>query len=357
MKYAWKIISAIMLILLAAFLIYVFSAMFDEFLVTTGWSGLEYSVNEDGKTCTVTGIGAYKSNILHLDGTVDGYPVTAIGDSAFENSNLKFVYLPSSLKMIGNRAFAGCTSLISVYNIEDCRHLEHIGDYAFENCSNIDEILLSDSVVSIGEFAFSKCYDLKQIDLPDNLIKIGAYAFQGCVSLEEVVLPNGLKTIGESAFESCRALTKINIPFSTESIETMAFSGCNQLTNISVDSDNHFYTSIDGHLYNSNATTLIQTSTIGIDNDFVVPEGVNRIESYALRDLPEIKSITIPKSVKQFGSWIVYNTPKLTSINYEGTVDEWFLIFKNPDWNEGSANFTIYCTDGMIDKDGTVTYK
>ena len=356
MKKAYKVIIAIILILLAVFLFYVFGDMLNTVWVACGWSGLEYTVNEDGKTCTVTGIGTYSSNILHLDNTVAGYYVTEISDSAFENTNLKIVYLPSSLKKIGNRAFAGCDSLISIYGFEECLHLESIGDYAFEKCINIDEITLPNYIKSIGNFAFSKCYDLKTIDLPDNLIKIGEYAFQGCISLGEIVLPEGLKIIGESAFESCQSLTKINIPASTDFIGTMALAGCNQLSYISVNSYNNFYASIDGHLYNKGATALIQFSPACDMLDFVFPKGVVKIESYALRGMPHISSITIPKSIKQFGTWIIYDTPRLKTINYEGTIEEWSLIDKMPEWNNGSAEYTIYCTDGQISKDGTVTY-
>lgn len=357
MKKTYKIIITIILTLLFIFLLYVFGTMFNEFRVASGWSGLEYTVNEDGKTCTVTGIGTYKSNILHLDNTVAGYQVTAIGASAFENSNIKFIYLPSSLKTIGNRAFSGCTSLISVYGLEECRHLERIGDYAFEKCTNMDEIILPDSVNSIGKFAFSKCYDLKTILLSDGLIDIGEYAFQGCISLEEIILPKMLKTIRASAFESCQTLRKINIPVSTDSIGTMAFAGCNQLNSISVDNDNGFYSSKHGNLYNKDETVLIQAATAGNYNDFVLPEGIVKVESYALRGMSHITSITIPKSTKQFGSWIIYDTPKLQTINYEGTVEEWMRILKASDWSEGSIDFIIYCTDGQIAKDGTVTYK
>ena len=56
-------------------------------------------------------------------------------------------------------------------------------------------------------------------------------------------------------------------------------------------------------------------------------------------------------------------SPNLKTINYYGTIEEWNAIEKIGGWNDNSdfdgvsTDFTIYCTDGQIAKDGTVTYK
>ena len=47
---------------------------------------LSYVVNEDGTTCTVTGIGEYYPAHLTID-RVEGYTVTAIADRAFYGCN------------------------------------------------------------------------------------------------------------------------------------------------------------------------------------------------------------------------------------------------------------------------------
>ena len=45
----------------------------------------------------------------------------------------------------------------------------------------------------------------------------------------------------------------------------------------------------------------------------------------------------------------------LTNINFEGTTDGWNAIAKDKFWNINLNNYTVYCTDGQIAKDGTVT--
>lgn len=63
-----------------------------------------------------------------------GVEVTSIADNAFKNNeDINSVFLPASIKMIGNSTFEGCGnfSTISIH-----KNLEKIGNYAFESCSS-----------------------------------------------------------------------------------------------------------------------------------------------------------------------------------------------------------------------------
>ena len=51
--------------------------------VTPPKKGLSYSVNLDGKTCTITGIGDHSNTELTIPSEIDGYTVTGIGEVAF----------------------------------------------------------------------------------------------------------------------------------------------------------------------------------------------------------------------------------------------------------------------------------
>ena len=43
-------------------------------------------------------------------------------------------------------------------------------------------------------------------------------------------------------------------------------------------------------------------------------------------------------------------------IYFDGTIEEWTAIGKGGQWNDYTGDYIIYCTDGEIAKDGTVTY-
>jgi hypothetical protein len=46
----------------------------------------------------------------------------------------------------------------------------------------------------------------------------------------------------------------------------------------------------------------------------------------------------------------------LTSITYNGTVSEWSAMSKGTDWDSSTPDYIVYCTDGTVAKDGTITY-
>ena len=48
--------------------------------------------------------------------------------------------------------------------------VKHIANNAFEGCTVIENIKLSNSITSIGEKAFSNCTSIANIDIPDSVI-------------------------------------------------------------------------------------------------------------------------------------------------------------------------------------------
>ena len=103
-----------------------------------------------------------------------------------------------------------------------------IGDFAFENCSNLTSVTLSESKDGYGIF------------------DIGNFAFSGCSSLTSITIPASVKGIGDGAFENCIGLTSITFTPNSqlESIGVNIFNGCDNLTNNSLPSNNFtFYNS------------------------------------------------------------------------------------------------------------------
>lgn len=65
---------------------------------------------------TITKYDTSISGDIEIPSTIEGYPVTSIGDSSFKNCvGLTGITIPNSLTSIGDSAFACCTGLATVY--------------------------------------------------------------------------------------------------------------------------------------------------------------------------------------------------------------------------------------------------
>ena len=84
-----------------------------------------------------------------------------------------------------------------------------IGTYAFENLTQLTEILLPSSITEIRHRAFAGCTNLKKIHLSENLNSIGEEVFLGCKSLQSITLPKSLASIEQLAFSNCTGLKEV----------------------------------------------------------------------------------------------------------------------------------------------------
>ena len=267
-----------------------------------------YEVAESTVTITkYTGPGGS----VAIPATIDGMPVTRIGDRAFFlNANMTSVTLPDSVTTIGDYAFHWCDALTS---IAIGNSVTTIGGSAFSSCSQLTSIVLPNSVTSIGDGALSGCDGLTTITIGDGLTTIGGYAFSGCSGLRSIVLPNSVTTIGRSAFYGCTGLTSIALPNSLASIGAMAFVRCSGLTKITVDALNPLYSDKDGIVLNKAQTTLIQYP-VGRVGGYDIPNGVTTIGDYAFGDCAGLSRVTLPNSLTNMGGSAFSGCSGLTNI-------------------------------------------
>lgn len=235
------------------------------------------------KKVTITKYTGKESTVI-LPSTISGWPVTKIGEAAFQdNSTITSVTIPGSVTEIGSNAFAGCTNLTSVNYIggdwskltiqsgnpavEDAANAQ-LFDFAFtpDNTavivrykgtaadvtipsrykgkpvtmidhaafynSAVTSVTIPDSVTSIRDSAFLFCSQLTNISIPNSVTAIGSFAFDGCTKLESITLPSSLSFISGALFLGCSQLTTIHIPVSVTSIGNNAFADCPSLMTV-----------------------------------------------------------------------------------------------------------------------------
>lgn len=78
-----------------------------------------------------------------------------------------------------------------------------IGEYAFEDCTNLTDVIISDSVTEIGYLAFSGCTGLTEIAIPESVTKIENKTFMNCTNLQTVFIPDSVIDMGPCPFLNC----------------------------------------------------------------------------------------------------------------------------------------------------------
>ena len=129
----------------------------------------------------------------------------------------------------GAMGFADCTNLESV-SLSDS--VVWIDAGAFENCVKLTEVVLPENLENLYSAAFRGCTGLTSITIPGTVTAIEDYAFAECTGLKEVILQEGLIEIYYNAFENCTSLESITFPVGTRFIRDLAFAGCTGLKEI-----------------------------------------------------------------------------------------------------------------------------
>ena len=154
---------------------------------------------------------------------VSGVTNTEFADEAFKGCyNLQQLVLPEGLQKVSYMMVAGC---INLQSIDIPASVEEIEQRAFEDCRSIQSITFGGSanpapgrfnapaaasqLRRIGNWAFYNAHELQNLEIPEGVTEIGDGAFYGCTYLEEMVLPSSVQSIGDNCFALCAKLTKI----------------------------------------------------------------------------------------------------------------------------------------------------
>lgn len=84
---------------------------------------------------------------------------------------------------------------------------------------------------------------------------------------------------------------------------------------------------------------------------YIKLEEIPQIRDYAFYKKGYLRSITIPKSVKYIGEKAFSGCLNLTTISYEGTIEEFKKIEFGNQWNYQTGFLKIQCIDGNISKE------
>ena len=182
-------------------------------------------------------------------------PVLAEGAEALTSGDYEYALNDDGSASITK--YNGRDAALTIPSELDGHPVTAIGDHAFDSCGFLTSVTIPEGVASIGVQAFAYCKALSGLSLPDSLRSVDGWAFIWCVSLCEVCLPEDLVTLGDYAFSSCASLASVSIPDSATSVGVNPFEACSQLTQIAVSPDHPCLETIDGVLFDKSSGTLI----------------------------------------------------------------------------------------------------
>lgn len=250
-------------------------------------------------------------------------------------------------------------------------------------------------VTSIPDYAFYGCEDLKSVDC-GNLTSIGISAFENCKNLESVILWDNVESVGENSFKGCNCIIYCMFDgqpenwsdnWNPDNLEVKWLGGVLETWDISATSEDDvtakLYNDVEPYMYmlrisgsgnmknyewntspwydfhDGVISIEIYSGVTSIGDDAVknqsnltsitIPDSVTSIGNGAFQGCSNLTSITIPDSVTSIGEYAFWGCSSLTSITYTGTVSKW-----------NSITFGAYCfynvpATEVICSDGTVS--
>lgn len=175
------------------------------------------------------------------------YPLREIDERAFfQCAGLTKVRFPSSLRRIGDEAFASCIMLGDTVVLTE--GLERIGNHVFDNCERIracrvesrrlhlegeiskeghfgntvamHDIIIANTVDTLCEGLFYWAYwGVKDIWIEEGLTHLGEASLAELYNLERIHFPSTMRKIDQSCFYGC-GIRRLVIPDQIEEIET-----------------------------------------------------------------------------------------------------------------------------------------
>ena len=188
---------------------------------------------------------------------------------------------------IGPKCFQNCLQLTQIAVPES---VTSIGDYAFSDCANLEVVTIPSTVTSIGNYSFNKCEKLTEIIVPKSVTTIGDNFVSGCTSLRKVLIPNEIQHLGILSFQNFSSLVEYEIPRVRTQIERSEFAGCKSLKMIKIPPT----VTLIGKYSFEDCSSL---------EEITIPSSVRNICFNAFNRCTSLKSITIEQSSKDIDKY------------------------------------------------------
>ncbi len=330
--------------------------------------GFEYTVDENKGEVTITG---YTGNdtTLTIPAEIEGYPVKAIGDNAFEAGSFEIVTLEGNIETIGAFAFDSCKLLRT---LRLCHGVTYIGEGAFAFCRGLESLSFTYSVKEIGWRAFysmgSEDTEISFVGTKAqwNSIKLngndGYYPAPTLVFVQDICCENGVeytvstetqeatvtgytgevenieiapeingypvKHIAEGAFKGNNTVKSVIISENITDIGNSAFAGCANLEGVHIEKVNTIPENAFCDCTSLESVYIGSVESIGYGSfsncagliSVEIKDGLRRIDQMAFYECSRLSSVILPEGLLEIGGSAFANCTSLENIYIPATV-------------------------------------
>ena len=178
-------------------------------------------------------------------------------------------------------------------------NIESIGESAFHNCENLSKIIVNEKLQTVDDFAFLNTDMGKIFDVPSASVWAAISFSSHAHPIGYVIYINGIHSY------------ELTISGEKEVIRKYAFEDYYKV------------------------------------NSVIIENGIKTIEFYAFKGCDYLTEVTIPKSVTSIDKNAFYDSWRLETIYYEGTIAEWKALCKKTSLY--ISDVTVICSDGTTE--------
>ena len=315
-----------------------------------GSRGLQYVVNEDGKTASLVSFHNCTDEVMVVASYYNGLPVTEMrnqpyldldrvpADHGYDNKTVKRLVISDTVEEIEWGVLTEMPNLESIYigaNVKKIR-FDHSTDSKLTSIEVSPDskkyIVKNDCLIDVTTKTLVKGVITSTIPDDGSVEIIGENAFYG-IQFESIEIPEGIKSIYYGAFESCYKIKSIVLPKSLEKMQNHAFSHCNELES-----------------FDLNGFTYLPQFALWWSPNLKELKGSENLVSIgrsALSACPALGTVYLGTALEKIDSdaFSGYRNGKSININYAGIREQWEAVEKDRYWNYMSENIMIYCTD------------
>ena len=249
-------------------------------------------------------------------------PVTEIKSYTFSNNELKEIHLPDCVTTIGEWVFA----YSSISSFRTPEQLSTFDGVPFAFCKNLSRfygkwasddgrfIILEDAV--LAACAPGAMEETEAV--PEGIKSLGECAFMFNDVTRKVILPEGVTSIGNACFQSCSALETVSLPASLDELGNNIFLDCPNLKKFEGGCELIWDDGI--LLVDSSGKTLMFVGKEIVD--YSIPEGVTCLGWSSFVDLPNLRSLTFPSTLRDLWNIWMSDCPNLEFFYGPQTTDD-----------------------------------